>query len=148
MLCRFPPLCRIHRWSNTSVSEAEPQPQPRNHHMAAVVDGAIYISGGIGTTGALSDLWRRGNASAVSNGIGWTLLAQGSGSSLGDTGPSNSYGASVLVSPWGVLSFEGMLQGSGVGAKVEAWVLDAVSKLWHSIAVEGGSDTASWPTGR
>lgn len=80
--------------------------------------------------------------------MGWTLLAEGSGSSLGFTGPTNSYGANVLVSPWGVLSLGGMLQGSGVEPKMEVWVLDPVSKLWRSVAAEGGGDVASWPTGR
>lgn len=80
--------------------------------------------------------------------MGWTLLAEGSGSSLGFTGPTNSYGANVLVSPWGVLSLGGMLQGSGVEPKMEVWVLDPVSKLWRSVAAEVGGDIASWPTGR
>eukprot|EP00903_Cladosiphon_okamuranus_P009839 g9351.t2 len=136
------------RWSNISRTEAESHPQPRNHHAAAVADGAIYISGGLGTTGALSDLWRRGNASSASTSIGWTILAEGPGSSLGYVGPTNSYGANFLVSPWGVLSLGGMLQGSGVGRHPEVWVLDMVSKLWHPVVAEGGHDTASWPTGR
>lgn len=98
--------------------------------------------------GAFFDLWRRGNASSASSTIGWTLLAEGSRSSLGYAGPTNSYGANVLVSPWGVLSIGGMQQGNGVGPKLEVWVLDAVSKLWRSIAADGDGDSASWPMGR
>lgn len=144
-------LCHTayHRWSNISSSEAgSQQPQSRNHHRAAVVDGAIYISGGTGTTGTISDLWRRGNASSASSSIGWTLLAEGRDSSLGYTGPTYSYGANVVVSPWGVLSLGGMRQGSGVGPEMEVWVLDAVSKLWRPVTAKGGGDMASSPTGR
>lgn len=102
----------------------------------------------MGAIGAFSDLWRRGNASSVSSSIDWTILAEGPGSSLGSAGPSNSYGSNVLVSPWGVLSLGGMLHGSGVGQKMEVWVLDSVSKLWRSVAADGGGDLASWPMGR
>jgi hypothetical protein len=32
-------------------------PQPRASHDAVVLDGAVYLFGGIGNEGALSDLW-------------------------------------------------------------------------------------------
>lgn len=155
-VCCFPFLwCRactpvICRWSNVTGSDGRSPPSPRVHHTAAVVDEGYFISGGTGNSGALTDLWRRGNASSASASNGWTLLAVGPGASLVSAGPTRPHGANIVVSPWGVLSLGGMLQGSGVGTTSDVWVLDPVSKLWRSVPVDRDVDgsASSRPTGR
>lgn len=137
------------RWSNVTSTEGRSPPPPRAHHTAAVVDGGFFVAGGTGAMGALSDLWRRGNSSSPSTSKGWTLLAEGSGAQLTPTGPMKPHGASIMVSPWGVLSLGGMRQGSGVGATSDLWVLDPVSKLWRSVSCgEDGRGASPWPVGR
>lgn len=76
---------------------------------------------------------------------GWTLLAEGPDVPLSSLGPLKPHAASVLVSPWGLLSVGGMLQGKGVGAVPAVWAIDPVSKLWRNVPIEDG---ATSPTGR
>ncbi|CAM9312927.1 unnamed protein product [Scytosiphon promiscuus] len=121
------------RWNNVTSSVERSSPAPRAHHVAAVVDGGLFISGGAGMLGAMSDLWRRGDTSSE-----WTLLAEGPGAPLVSTGPFTPHGASMVVSPWGLLSIGGMTQGTGVGAASELWVLDPVSSMWRSVSGDGG----------
>lgn len=133
----------FHRWSN-STSDEHLQPPPRTRHAAAVVDGALYVSGGTGNSGALNDLWRSKNTSTQS---GWTLLAEGPGVPLfSSAGRMKPHAASVLVSPWGLLSVGGMVQGGGVGTVPGVWAIDPVSKLWRDVPIENG--VASPPLGR
>ncbi len=142
------------RWSNVTGSDADrPPPSPRARHTAAIVDDGIFIAGGTGVSGALSDLWRRGNASSSSFSRGWTLLAVSPGASLVSAGPSRPHGANIAVSPWGVLSLGGMRQGAGVGAMSDVWVMDPVSKLWRTVPLghDGDGDDgigSSRPAGR
>lgn len=74
------------------------------------------------------------------------LLAEGSDVPLKPVGPMKPQGASMLVSPWGVLSVGGMAQGIGVGVRPNVWVIDPVSKRQYLVSVQGG--TASLPMGR
>ncbi|CBN74811.1 conserved unknown protein [Ectocarpus siliculosus] len=127
------------RWINVS---GDARPPARARHTAAVVDGGRFVSGGTGSFGALSDLWRRGEASSE-----WMILAEGPGVPLASTGPYNPHGASIMVSPWGMLSIGGMLPGRGVESATGVWVLDPVSKRWHSVDGDGGVDASS-PVGR
>ncbi|CAM9246405.1 unnamed protein product [Ectocarpus sp. 6 AP-2014] len=127
------------RWINVS---GDARPPARARHTAAVVDGGLFVSGGTGSFGALSDLWRRGEASSE-----WMILAEGPGVPLASTGPYNPHGASVMVSPWGMLSIGGMLPGRGVESASGVWVLDPVSKRWRPVNDDGGVDASS-PVGR
>lgn len=131
------------RWSNITGNE-HLSPSPRLHHIAAIVDEGFYVSGGTGKSGALFDLWRRGEITTASL-ADWVLLAEGSNVPLASAGPMKPYGASVLVSPWGLLSVGGMLQRGGVGMGSDIWVVDPVSKLWRSVSIGNGS---SLPAGR
>ncbi|CAM9161625.1 unnamed protein product [Ectocarpus fasciculatus] len=128
------------RWVNVTTGDARPPARVR--HTAAVVDGGFFVSGGTGSIGTLSDLWRRGEALTE-----WIVLAEGPGVPLASTGPFNPHGQSTIVSPWGLLSIGGMLQGSGVGSTSDVWVLDPVSKRWRSVDGDGGVNASS-PVGR
>lgn len=127
------------------TSEEHTLPPARVSHAATVVDGSLFVSGGTGKSGALLDLWRSNNISATTQ-SGWTLLAEGPDVPLSSVGPMKPHGASVLVSPWGLLSVGGMLQGKGMGAVPAVWAIDPLSKLWVDVPVEDGA--ASSPTGR
>jgi len=139
------------RWSNVTGSDADRSPpSPRAHHVAAVVDDGLFVAGGTGVSGLLSDLWRRGNASSSSASKGWMLLAVGPGASLMSAGPARPHGANIVVSPWGVLSLGGMLLGTGVGEASNVRVLDPVSKLWHTVPVDHDGEVIGYsrPMGR
>lgn len=56
------------------------------------------------------------------------------------------HAASMLLSPWGLLSVGGMVQGKGVGAVPDVWAIDPVSKLWRGVPIEDG--VTSPPAGR
>lgn len=135
----FRAFARLRRWINVT---GDARPPARARHTAAVVDGGLFVSGGTGSFGALSDLWRRGEASSE-----WMILAEGPGVPLASTGPLNPHGASIMVSPWGMLSIGGMLPGRGVESASGVWVLDPVSKRWRSVNGDGGVDASS-PVGR
>ena len=132
------------RWSNTT-SEQHSLPPARVSHTAAVVDGALFVSGGTGKFGVLLDLWRSNNISSTTQ-SGWTLLGEGPDVPLSSFGPMKPHAASVLISPWGLLSVCGMLQGKGVGAVPDVWAIDPVSNLWRGVPIEDG--VTSSPTGR
>lgn len=135
----FRVYARLRRWVNVT---GDARPPARVRHTAAVVDGGFFVSGGTGSFGTLSDLWRRGEDSSE-----WMILADGPGVPLASTGPFNPHGASIMVSPWGMLSIGGMLQGSGVESTSDVWVLDPVSKRWRSVYADGGVNASS-PVGR
>lgn len=105
----------------------------------------MFVSSGTGKFGALLDLWRSNNISSATQ-SGWTLLAEGPEVPLSAVGPMKPHAASVLISPWGVLSVGGMVQGKGVGVVPDVWAIDPVSQLWRDVPIEDG--VTSPPTGR
>ena len=128
------------RWTNATPTDQRLLPSPRVHHTAVSFDGALFVSGGMGVSGALFDLWRRGNISSGTLGRGeWLLLSEGYKVPLASGGPFKPHGASVLVSPWGIISAGGITQGrEGRKGELDAWVLDPVSKLWRPVSVKDG----------
>ncbi|CAM9103761.1 unnamed protein product [Laminaria digitata] len=132
------------RWVRNTTSEEHTLPPPRVRHTAAVVDGSMFVSSGTGKFGALLDLWRSNNISSATQ-SGWTLLAEGPDVPLSAVGPMKPHAASVLISPWGVLSVGGMVQGKGVGVVPDVWAIDPVSQLWRGVPIEDG--VTSPPTG-
>lgn len=135
------------RWDNTTSAGQRPSPAPRTHHMAAFVDKALFVSGGTGSSGALFDLWRRNNMSSTyyQSGGEWLLLSEGYHVPLASGGPFKPHGASVLVSPWGILSIGGLAQDRVMKRGMDAWVIDPVSKLWRRVTV---NDVGKRPAAR
>lgn len=125
------------RWNNTTSASQMPSPAPRTHHTAAFVDKALFVSGGTGSSGALFDLWRWNNMSSTDyQSVGeWLLLAEGHHVPLSSSGPFKPHGATVLVSPWGMLSVGGLVQDRVIKKGMNAWVIDPVSKLWRPVTV-------------
>lgn len=124
------------RWINMTSAAERSSPAPRTHHTAAFVDKALFISGGTGSSGALLDLWRRNNISSTYQPGGeWLFLSEGYHVPLASSGPFKPHGATVLVSPWGILSMGGLAQDRVKERGMDTWVIDPVSKLWRPVTV-------------
>lgn len=109
----------------------------------------MAASGGTGSSGSLSDLWRRSNVNNTDSASSeWMLVAEGSDVTLGPRDSKNAYGSTMLLSPWGILSMGGMLRAMGVGPRTETWILDPVSRRWSVMPVEEREIEAHSPRGR
>ena len=112
-------------------------PPPRHSHSTAVVDGAMFVYGGY-QDGFLEDMWRYdfGN-----DGGEWTELNAVS------YRPSRIHGASVLMTPWGILSWGGYdASRSSFDRKIQLY--DAVEKTTRFLTATGQGSMPTLPRHR
>lgn len=78
--------------------------------------------------------------------LDWTLLADGLDVPLAISSPLKPHGASIIISPWGLISMGGIGQSRWSKEEFGVWVEDPVSRLWRHVPIYSGTKVS--PTAR